>query len=102
MLVKVHGGNARSWHWVVAESHGQYGLMVRDAASPLVGLRNPPMDVCYGDVECLVPYGSWIWVVRPGTMRATGVVGESGVDAVSGDATSDDNQSTREAVELLA
>ncbi|WP_049820953.1 hypothetical protein [Methylibium petroleiphilum] len=57
-------GRQRDWHWVVAEAHPEFGLVVRDPGSPLVALRNPPLSVCYRDIDRIDPYGSWLSVAR--------------------------------------
>lgn len=57
-------GRRRDWHWVVAETHPEFGVVVRDPGSPLVGLRNPPLSVCHRDIDRFDPYGCWLSVAR--------------------------------------
>jgi hypothetical protein len=78
-ILKVSGRTRRSWHWVVAERHTEYGLVVRDPASPLVALRNAPDNVSYRSLSSLAPYGCWIRVVRPSSVRASGAGAVVGV-----------------------
>lgn len=62
LKVRSPGAVGRHWHWVVVESHEQYGHIVRDPGSPLVALRNPPMNVSHQDVSRFVPIGNWVQV----------------------------------------
>ncbi len=53
----------RNWHWVVAERHPRFGIVLRDPACPLVALEKPPMNVMHQDLSRYQPYGGWITVV---------------------------------------
>ena len=61
----------RGRHWVVAESHTDFGYVIRDPASPLVSFLNPPMDVRYREFD-MEPGGRWI---RVGPRRADAGLG---------------------------
>ena len=78
-ILKVSGRAKRSWHWVVAERHAEYGLVVRDPASPLVSLEKAPDNVSYRSLSALTPYGSWIRVVRPSSAPTAGAGALDGV-----------------------
>lgn len=54
----------RHWHWVVVEAHPDFGVVVRDPASPLVAFERPPMDIWYRELRHLQPRGAWI-AARP-------------------------------------
>lgn len=54
------------WHWVVAEKHPSYGIVLRDPACPLVALEKPLMNVMHQDLSRYQPFGSWITIVGQG------------------------------------
>lgn len=56
----------RNWHWVVAERHPNFGIVLRDPACPLVALEKPPMNVMHQDLSRYQPYGSWLTVAAQG------------------------------------
>lgn len=53
------------WHWVVVESHEQFGHVIRDPASPLASFGAAPQDTAYCEYTRMVPAGNWIHVHRP-------------------------------------
>lgn len=68
--VGTHGDRAiplnRNWHWVVAERHPKFGVVLRDPACPLVALETPPMNVMHQDLSRYRPYGCCIHIVGQG------------------------------------
>jgi hypothetical protein len=59
---------SRDWHWVVAESHPQYGFILRDPGFELAGILRPPDRVPTQDPARYEPYGNWLEIVRSGAM----------------------------------
>lgn len=67
-IIKVRSGGdspATDWHWVVAESHPLYGVVVHDPlqwALPTFAVH--PMDTLTRPLSELTPYGNWIVIER--------------------------------------
>ncbi len=57
----------KHWHWVVAEKHPTFGIVLRDPASPLVAIETPPLNVMHQDLYRYEPYGMWLQVCRQPT-----------------------------------
>ena len=53
----------RHWHWVVAERHPTFGMVLRDPAYPLVAIEKPPLHVMHQDLHRYEPYGMWVSVM---------------------------------------
>lgn len=52
----------RNWHWIVVETHPEYGFVVHDPGSRLPSFGCPPSGVMCRPIEQLEPYGNWIRV----------------------------------------
>lgn len=55
------GGRKNQWHWVVAEKHEQFDVVIHDPDFHLPSFRrNPPQDVVSQPFESYEPHGCWI------------------------------------------
>ena len=68
-ILKVRNCAARNWHWVVAESHPELGILARDPDYPMVLLERPCLDVVHSSLGWLEPYGNWLSVTITESLR---------------------------------
>jgi ABC-type bacteriocin/lantibiotic exporter with double-glycine peptidase domain len=60
------GARKNDWHWVVAEKHERYGVVVYDPMAHQPSFRKrPPEGVQSQPFKKHVPFGNWISVRKP-------------------------------------
>jgi hypothetical protein len=69
-IIKVRcapGAPQNSWHWVVAEQHSLFGVVIHDPDFPLPCFqRQQPEDVACHPFDNYEPHGCWISIVNRG------------------------------------
>lgn len=63
-ILKVENGRKNSWHWVVAEAHPLYKVVIHDPDLDLPVFMCPPPGVNTRPFTAFKPYGNWIRIVE--------------------------------------
>ncbi|HBO5517492.1 TPA: hypothetical protein L4559_006449 [Pseudomonas aeruginosa] len=62
-ILKVANGQKNSWHWVVAETHSEFQVVIHDPGIPQLSYRKPPANTPSWPFDAFEPFGSFIHIL---------------------------------------